>query len=68
LTVWALNREVIENAAVLRAGYRLQLLDAIHVACAVAHRAQCFLTNDERLRRIQELPILILADHVRATP
>ncbi|MFI5459974.1 MAG: type II toxin-antitoxin system VapC family toxin [Isosphaerales bacterium] len=68
MTVWDLNREVIENAAVLRARYRVQLLDAIHVACAVAHHAHWFLTNDEGLRRIQELPILILADYVRPTP
>ena len=68
LTVWDLSREVIEAAAALRVKYRVQLLDAIHVACAVVHRAQFFLTNDERLRRIQEVPILILADHVPATP
>jgi predicted nucleic acid-binding protein len=68
LTVWDLDREVIETAAVLRARYRVRLLDAIHVACAVVHGAHCFLTNDEGLRRIQEVPILILADYVPLTP
>jgi predicted nucleic acid-binding protein len=68
LTVWDVNREVIETAAVLRAKYRARLLDAIHVACAVVYSVHCFLTNDEGLRRIQEIPIVILADYVPPTP
>jgi predicted nucleic acid-binding protein len=68
LTVWEVNREVIEAAAVLRSKYRVKFLDALHVACAATSGAECFLTNDEGLRRIQEIPIMILADYVTPTP
>jgi predicted nucleic acid-binding protein len=63
LAVWDVNREVIECAASLRAKYRVRLLDAIHVAGAVVNQADRFLTNDEGLRRIQEIRILVLADY-----
>jgi predicted nucleic acid-binding protein len=54
----------METAASLRARYRVKLLDAIHVASALIHRANCFITNDEGLRKIQEVRILILADYL----
>ena len=65
LTVWESGREIIETAAALRARYRVRLLDAIHVAGAIMHNAHSFLTNDEGLRRIQEVPILVLGDYLR---
>jgi predicted nucleic acid-binding protein len=64
LAVWAVSREVIEIAAVLRAEYRIRMLDAIRVASAVVNGADRFLTNDEGLRRIREIPILVLVDYV----
>jgi predicted nucleic acid-binding protein len=64
LTVWELDRKVIETAASLRSRYALKMLDAMHVASAMVHQADCFITNDEGLRRIQEVRILILADYV----
>jgi predicted nucleic acid-binding protein len=67
LTVWEVGRDVIETAASLRARYRVRMLDAIHIASAVVHGADCFITNDEGLRRIQEVRILILADYLPLT-
>ncbi len=64
LTVWEIRRDVIEAAASLRAHHRIRMLDAIHVASAAIHRADCFITNDEGLRSIREVPILILADYL----
>jgi predicted nucleic acid-binding protein len=64
LTVWPITRDLIEMAASLRAKYRVRMLDAIHVASAVAGHADFFVTNDEGLRRISEVPILILADYL----
>src|SRR5262249_16407811 len=64
VTVWDVSREVLEAAASLRARYRVKMLDAIHVASAAVHRADSFITNDEGLRRIQEVRVLILADYL----
>ena len=66
-TVWDVTREVVEMAAALRAKYRLRMLDALHVASAVVNRAGFFVTNDEGLRRVNELKVLILADFVANT-
>jgi predicted nucleic acid-binding protein len=68
LTVWDLNRDVIDTAAALRAKYRLRMLDAIHVACAMVNRADRFLTNDVDLRKVNEIPILILSDFLPVAP
>jgi predicted nucleic acid-binding protein len=68
LTVWPISRGVIEMAGSLRARYRIRMIDAIHVASAVVNLADCFVTNDAGLRGISEVPILILADYLPATP
>ncbi len=68
LTVWPIGYDVIETAASLRARYRIKMLDAIHVASAVVHRADVFVTNDGGLRRITEVPVLVLSDYVPASP
>lgn len=68
LTVWPITREVIEMTASLRARYRVRMLDAIHVSSAIVHGADCFVTNDEGLRRISEVLVLILADYLPTAP
>ncbi len=68
LTVWEMTRDVIEAAAALRARYRVRLLDAIHLASAAIHRADFFITNDEGLRRVREVQVLILADYLPTVP
>jgi predicted nucleic acid-binding protein len=66
--VWEATRDVVEQAAALRVKYRLKMLDALHVASAVVNRADFFLTNDEGLRRVNEVKVLILADYVTLMP
>jgi uncharacterized protein len=66
--VWEVTRDVVETAAALRAKYRLRMLDALHVASALVHRAGFFVTNDEGLRRVNEVKVLILSDLVAKTP
>ncbi|MGP0069180.1 MAG: type II toxin-antitoxin system VapC family toxin [Isosphaeraceae bacterium] len=48
--------------------YAIKMLDAIHVASAVVHGADCFITNDQGIRRIQEIQILILSDYLPIAP
>ena len=51
---------IAESAAVLRARYNLRTPDALHVATAVSECCDALLTNDAGLKRVQELPILVL--------
>lgn len=65
-SVWEVTRVVIEKAAELRAKYALKLADAIHVASAILQQASVFLCNDNGLRRVKEIKVLIVADYVTA--
>lgn len=51
---------IAEQAAELRAKYRLRTPDAIHVATALVLKCDAFLTNDLALKRVTELKILVL--------
>ena len=46
-TVAQISRDVLIEASKLRAGSRLRLPDAIHVATALKHGSEAFLTNDQ---------------------
>lgn len=62
LTFVPLGLEVARRAADLRAAYRLRAPDAIQVATALVHNATTFLTNDKKLKMVNELEIKILDD------
>ena len=65
--VWDVTRDVVEKAAELRAKYNLKMMDALHVASAVVNRADLFLTNDDGLRRVTEIRVLVLKDYLPGT-
>ena len=48
------------SAADLRARYNLRIPDALHVASAISSGCDALVTNDAGLKRVQELPILVL--------
>ncbi len=54
---------VVEKMADLRAKYGLRTPDAIHMATALLHGAQAFVTNDNSLKRVTELDVLVLSDY-----
>jgi predicted nucleic acid-binding protein len=62
LTFVPMGLEVARRAADLRAAYRLRAPDAIQLATALVHNASTFLTNDKRLKMVNELEIKILDD------
>lgn len=64
LAVVDLDRLAARRAAELRAAYRLRPADALQVAACLEHRATAFLTNDRDLRRVVEMPTLLLDDFV----
>lgn len=51
-----------DQAAELRARYRLSTPDAIQIATAIAHRAACFYGNDRSLRRVKEIECIMVDD------
>jgi predicted nucleic acid-binding protein len=58
----AVTHEIAEQAAALRATYRLRTPDALHVATAIVTRCDAFLTNDYGLERVKEIAVLVVDD------
>lgn len=58
-----MGRLIAEKAADLRAKYGdsgLKIPDAIQLATAICYDAQLFLTNDKRLKKLQQKEIKII--------
>ncbi len=49
-------------AAELRARYRVELPDALQIATALQANCTAFFTNDAELKKIQELPIVVVKE------
>lgn len=49
--------QIAELAAKLRAKYTIKTPDAIHLATAIISKANFFITTDEKLQNIKEIPI-----------
>jgi predicted nucleic acid-binding protein len=64
LTLHDADMRVMEKMSDLRAAHGLKTPDAIHVATALLNSAQAFVTNDTRLKRVNELDVLVLEDYV----
>ncbi|HEX5757701.1 MAG TPA: PIN domain-containing protein [Thermoanaerobaculia bacterium] len=62
LAVEPVTQEVAELGAGLRARYNIATPDSIHVATALASDADAFVSEDGRLKRIVEIPVLSLAE------
>ena len=63
LEVVDLDRDVIRQAARLRAEYRLRPPDALQVSACILGGAEVFITNDRQISRLREkLDIIVLDD------
>jgi predicted nucleic acid-binding protein len=51
-----------DKAADLRARYNLTLTDALQLAVAIQAECDAFLTNDIDLKRVKEIPIIVLSE------
>lgn len=60
--LFPLTSSVAETAAEIRAKYNLRTPDALQIATALENNCDAFLCNDKDLKRVTELPILILDD------
>lgn len=65
LQVASIDSGTSRIAAELRADYGLRTPDALHIAACLANGATAFVTNDRRLRRVNELAVIML-EHVSA--
>ena len=57
-----INEKVGKEAAQLRAQYNISLVDALQIAVALDAGCEGFLTNDNQLKRVQEIQILVLEE------
>jgi predicted nucleic acid-binding protein len=48
------------KAAQIRARYQIRTPDAIQLAAAIEFGARVFLTNDDRLRKVTEIEVIVL--------
>lgn len=60
IVMFELNTEIAAKAAGFRAKYGLKTPDSIQIATALHGSADYFLTNDIRLKAINEIEILVL--------
>lgn len=57
-----INPVIAREAARVRIRYNLQLPDALQVATALNANCDAFLTNDDALKRVTELKVLVVGD------
>jgi predicted nucleic acid-binding protein len=62
LTVVDIDSRIARRAATLRAAHAIPTADALHLASALEHGASAFVTNDRRLRRVNEITVLVLGE------
>ena len=54
------TQNIADSAAGLRARYNLRTPDALHIATAIDAGCDAFLTNDNGLKRVAEITVLVL--------
>ncbi|WPX09096.1 type II toxin-antitoxin system VapC family toxin [Anaerocellum danielii] len=60
LIIKEVDKNVATLAAKLRAKYKIKTPDAIFVATGIAEKADIFMTNDTRLKVVNEIDIILL--------
>lgn len=60
----SINPALARRAVQMRAKYDLRVPDALQVSAALESGATLFVTNDSRLKKIMELPLLIFDDYI----
>jgi len=55
-------RDLLIDAAAIRANTQLKLPDAIHAATALRAESTTFLTNDRQFKKLTNIPIVLLSE------
>jgi predicted nucleic acid-binding protein len=58
------DETVAEAAATIRASHGLRAPDAIQVATCIVEGASAFITNDDRLKKVEEPKIIVMSDYL----
>ncbi|MGJ5631081.1 type II toxin-antitoxin system VapC family toxin [Nostoc sp. CALU 1950] len=61
LTVIPVSRQILIEAAQLRASINIKLPDAIHATTALLAQCSTFLTNDRRFQSVPNLSVILLS-------
>jgi predicted nucleic acid-binding protein len=64
LSMVAIDEKLAEAAALIRARYAIRLPDALQIAAAIQGEATLFITNDTRLKNVDGVEVLVLADYL----
>lgn len=56
--------EIARKSAYIRSKYNILIPDAIHIATAIAGNSSLFVTNDIRLKKIDEIEVITLEDFI----
>jgi len=62
LTILDIDHNLAVEAARLRRKYRIRLPDSVQLATALSSKAQAFITNDEKLKKLKELSVILLSN------
>ncbi len=62
LEVAPVDAEVADLASSLRAKYELRTPDAIQLATSIVKGAQAFATNDESLKKVKEIEVVVMRE------
>jgi predicted nucleic acid-binding protein len=59
-------RDLLIDAAAIRARTRLKLPDAIHAATALRANCTTLLTNDSQIKKLTDIPVVLLSEVITA--
>lgn len=62
LVVGGVDEEVVDLAASLKAKYSFQTTESIQLATAKLYDADCFITNNQNLKKIQEIKVIMTSN------
>lgn len=62
LAVVEVDEEIADKTALIRRNYGFRTPDAIQLATALRAKAKVFITNDETLKKLKELKVILLKD------
>ena len=60
IQVLPMTAAICERAARIRAAYKFELVDSLHLATAAEHGCGLFLTNDAKLKICGDIPVEVL--------
>lgn len=64
--VLEIDQPMARRAADLRAKHGIRTPDALQIAAALSRGATGFVTNDEAVKRVQEIEVLLLDEVIRS--